>query len=236
MENNELKKNTTEKNYDFIYDIIFNVALPSLILTKLSTPEYLGQMKAFLLALSFPIMYAIIDFFKKKKFNWISGLGFISVLLTGGLGLLKLDGIWFAVKEAAIPAIIGLAVLISVKFKPLIKVIVYNDKIINVDKVNSILDSKNAHQDFNRLLIKVNYLFSLSFFLSAFLNFFLAVYILKSPSGTVEFNQELGKMNALSFPVIVLPSMVFMMVIVLKLVNGIKNITGLDIEEVLKSK
>jgi hypothetical protein len=36
-------------------------------------------------------------------------LGFVSVLLTGGIGLLQLDPKWIAVKEAAVPAVIGLA-------------------------------------------------------------------------------------------------------------------------------
>jgi hypothetical protein len=230
------ENNTTNNNSNFIYEIIFNVVLPSLILTKLSSPERLGQMNAFLLAMTFPIIYGIIDFAKKKNLNWVSGLGFVSVLLTGGLGLLKLDGIWFAVKEATIPGLIGLAVLISIKFKPLVKVLVYNEKVIDIDKVNSALDSKNGHNDFNKLLLNTNYLLASSFFLSAVLNFFLAIYILKSPTGTVEFNQELGKMNALSFPVIMLPSMLFMMFIIWKLVNGIKKITGLEIEDVLKTK
>lgn len=235
----EIKEQNTQKkssNSNVFYELIFNVLLPSLILTKLSDPERLGQMNAFLLAMAFPIIYGIYDFIKKKNINWVSGLGFVSVLLTGGLGLLKLDGIWFAVKEAAIPAIIGIAVLVSIKFKPLVKTLVYNDKVIEIDKVNSALDAKNAHNEFNKLLLNTNYLLACSFFLSAVLNFFLAIYILKSPSGTVEFNQELGKMNALSFPVIVLPSMLFMMIIVWKLINGIKKITGLDLEEVLKVK
>lgn len=233
------QKNTTKNsnnNSNVFYELIFNILLPSLILTKMSDPERLGQMNAFLLAMSFPIIYGVYDFIKKKNLNWVSGLGFVSVLLTGGLGLLKLDGIWFAVKEAAIPAVIGIAVLVSMKFKPLVKTLVYNDKVIEIEKVNSALDAKNAHNEFNKLLLNTNYLLAASFFLSATLNFFLAVYILKSPTGTVEFNQELGRMNALSFPVIALPSMIFMMIIVWKLIKGIKNITGLDLEDVLKVK
>ncbi len=35
-------------------------------------------------------------------------LGLISVLLTGGIGLLELDPQWLAIKEAAIPGIIGI--------------------------------------------------------------------------------------------------------------------------------
>ncbi len=38
-------------------------------------------------------------------------LGIVSVLLTGGIGVLELDTQWLAVKEALIPGIIGVVVL-----------------------------------------------------------------------------------------------------------------------------
>jgi hypothetical protein len=51
----------------------------------------------------------------------------VSTLLTGGIGLLKLDAQWLAVKEAAIPALIGLAVLGSNWTSgPLIRILVFN--------------------------------------------------------------------------------------------------------------
>jgi hypothetical protein len=45
------------------------------------------------------------------------------------------------------------------------------------------------------------------------LNFGLARYLPRSTPGTPEFNAELGKMNGLSLPVIMLPTMVVMMVV-----------------------
>jgi hypothetical protein len=49
-------------------------------------------------------------------------LGLVSILLTGGIGLLQLDTRWLAVKEAAIPGLIGLAVLMSTRTRyPLVK-------------------------------------------------------------------------------------------------------------------
>jgi L-amino acid N-acyltransferase YncA len=71
-----------------------------------------------------------------------------------------------------------------------------------------------------------------SFLLSSILNFFLAVFILKSPPGTAEFNAELGKMTALSYPVIVIPSMVVLGLALWKLLSGIKALTGLQLEEI----
>ena len=73
-----------------------------------------------------------------------------------------------------------------------------------------------------------------SFVLSALLNFGLARYMLTSPAGTPEFNAQLGRMNVLSWPVIVLPSMVVTMIIFWQLMSGIKRLTGLGLEEIMR--
>ena len=71
--------------------------------------------------------------------------------------------------------------------------------------------------------------------LSAALNYGLARYLLKSPVGTSEFNAELGRMNMLNWPVIVLPSMVVTMLIFWKLMSGITRLTGLGFEAIVRS-
>lgn len=222
-----------KKNNPFI-EIIINIVIPSLILIKLS--DKIGQLNSFAFALSFPFIYSIYNFVKEKKLNFFSLIGFINILLTGGLGFLKVEGFWFAIKEAAIPFVIGLAVIISIKFKPIIKMLIYNENIVDLEKINYELDKRKNHDKFDKLLVSTNYILASSFFLSSILNFTLAMIILKSPSGTTEFNQELGKMNALSFPVIVLPSMIMIIFTFWKLVNGIIKLTDLKLEEILKNK
>jgi len=71
-----------------------------------------------------------------------------------------------------------------------------------------------------------------SFLLSAVLNYALARYLLKSPPGTEAFNAELGRMNLLSWPVIVLPYMAITMYVLWRLLSGFTQLTGLQLEEV----
>ncbi|MBL6990404.1 MAG: MFS transporter [Bacteriovoracaceae bacterium] len=219
-----------------IWNILCNIVIPVVILSKFSGEDHLGPVWGLIIALMFPISYGSYDLIDKKKWNFVSILGLVSVLLTGGLALLKLDGIWFAVKEAAIPTIIGLGVVISLKTKySFAKVILYNPKIFNVDKINQVLEEKNYQKRFEILLYRSTMLFVFSFVLSAILNFVLAVVILKSPSGTPEFNAELGKMTALSFPVIMVPCTVVLMLAIWYLIHGIKGITGLDLEGIINN-
>jgi nitrogen fixation/metabolism regulation signal transduction histidine kinase len=85
-------------------------------------------------------------------------------------------------------------------------------------------------------MFKTTLVLAISFVISAILNFVLAIWILKSPAGTPEFNAELGRMTALSYPVIVLPSMIVMMVAVWMLIRGLKTLTGLQIEQILSEQ
>jgi hypothetical protein len=228
------KKNEQENPF---ISIIFNIALPVLILNKFSTAERLGPVKGLILALSFPIIYSIWDFAKRRHISFISGLGFISILLTGVFTLVQLPVEWIAIKEAAIPSLIGIAIIVSMRTEsPLVKKLLYNDKIINVDLVESRLETSHHKEAFERLLGQSSYLLAGSFLVSAILNFVLARVILKSPTGTPEFNEQLGQMHALSWPVIVIPSMAIMMFALFRLMKGIKELTGLETEEVLKTQ
>ena len=54
------------KQNNLLLELLFNIAAPSLILMKLSGPEYLGTVGALIVALAFPIGYGIYDFAKIK--------------------------------------------------------------------------------------------------------------------------------------------------------------------------
>lgn len=216
-------------------NLLFNLVLPTVILVKFSSDKWFGPVWGLVVALAFPICYGLWDLAVRKKTNFISVLGFVSVLIGGGLGLLRVGGIWFAVKEAAVPALIGLAVLLSLRTKkPLVRALLYSDQVIDVHKVDAALDARNAHPAFERLLKRANFGLAGTFFLSAALNFLAARWLIHSDPGTEAFNVELGKMQTTGMLVTALPSMAMMMIILWKLVGGIRELTGLEFEAVLK--
>lgn len=211
-----------------------NVALPSIILHWGSKAAWLGPKWALVIALVFPVGYSIYDFVVRKKFNFISALGFVSVLITGTFALMHLDVFWFAVKEAAVPAAIGLVVLTSMGTRwPLVREMLYNPQVIDVDRIDAALDARQARPEFDKLLRDASYLLTLSFFVSAVLNYVLARYLLKSPSGSEAFNSELARMNLLSWPVIVVPSTAMTMFALWRLLSGLQRVTGLELEQLM---
>lgn len=212
----------------------FNIIIPSLVLSKLSGENALGVQYALLLAIAFPLAYGIKDLLKESKVNPFSALGLVSVILTGSIGLLKLDPFYLAIKEASIPALLGLATLISLKTPyPLIKTLIYNNVVLDTHKVKQALAERNQSANFDRIMVKANYLVASSFFLSSFLNYMLARMIVKSPAGTEAFNAELGRMTALSYPVIAIPSMLVLVIALWYLFSRIHQLTGLAFEDIL---
>jgi hypothetical protein len=225
------------KRENLILNLIFNIALPTVVLTWFSGEKTLGAVWGLVVALAFPLGYFVYDFIQRRQANFISIIGFTSVLLSGGLGLMQVSPMGFAIKEAAMPLIIGFFVLISQGTKrPLVKTILLNDQILDLPRVDTALEQRGNRAGLDLLLKRASYALAASFLLSSILNFGLARYLLKSPSGTEAFNAELGRMTALSWPVISLPSMAILMVILWKLIGGIGKLTGLTTDEIFRSK
>jgi len=218
-----------------LLSLIINVLVPSLILSKGGQYVALEPRNLLFLALTLPLVAGIYEFIRFKKTDFISIFGFVSILLTGGLSLMQLTGFWFAVKEAAIPGLIGVFVIATAgSQKPIVHQLVYNEKLIDLPRVEQALSKGNNAVAFTSLMRSTTMILAGSFFLSAVLNFILASVVLKSPTGTPAFNEELGRLTALSYPVIALPSMAVMIFAVLRLVRELRKLTGLSFEEILK--
>lgn len=218
-------------------DLLVSIAIPAFILMKLSGDDQLGASGGLMLALSFPLGWGLFELIKYRKFNFIALLGLANVLLTGGIGLLELDLKWLAIKEAAIPAIIGTAVVLSTfTSKPLIKALVFNPAVMDVDKINDRLKQNNCVAAFEKRLMTATYLVAGSFAFSAVMNYVLAKWIVTSPTGTPEFNEQLGQLSLYSYPMIAVPSMLMMMGTFYYLWRTIHDLTGLKLEEVLANQ
>jgi hypothetical protein len=226
---------TREKKPNPLLEIGITILLPALVLMQLSKPDRLGAVGALLLALAFPIAWGVWDGFMRRKLNWLAVLGVVSTLLTGGIGLLKLDPQWLAVKEAAVPTLIGLAVLASTWTRsPLIRLLVFNANLFDVQRVEQALAERSNQAAFETRLRQGTWMLAGTFFFSAVANYVLTRWVVTSPAGTEAFNEELGRLTLLSYPVIAIPSMLMMMGLMLWLANGAKRLTGLDLGDMMQ--
>lgn len=215
-------------------DLLVSIVIPSVILMKFSGDDALGATGALIAALAFPLSWGFFELFKYKKYNFIALLGLISVVLTGGIGLFQLDPQWLAIKEAAVPGLIGVAVLVSTFTRyPLIRSLIFSPKIMNVSTIQQKLDEHGKSEAFDARLLNATYLLSGTFFFSSCMNYILAKWIVTSPAGSAAFNEELGQMTLMSYPVIAIPSTVMMGAILYYLWRSIHGMTGLAFENIL---
>lgn len=217
-----------------LINLLFSIVIPAIILSKFSTPETLGVIPGFLIALAFPVGLSLYELIVQKKVSFIAVLGFVSILFTGIIGILEIPTQWLAIKEAAVPLLIGLAVLISQYTRyPLIEKLIYNRQLLKIDTIEERLQANGKQVWVKKIMRNATFMVAVSFFVSAILNFCLTKYIVVSPAGTEAFNQELGKLTALSYPVIALPSTLVMVAALWYLVNRLSKATGLTLEEML---
>jgi hypothetical protein len=227
---------TPPKQENLLLNLICNLVLPTYAFMQLSRDNRLGPLWGGLVALAFPLSYGVYDFIRRRKTNFVSVIGIVSILLSGGLLVGKAGGFWFALKDGALPLVIGVTVMATVRSKsPLVRELFYNEQIIDVPRVNAALAERGQQTAFDRLMTRTSLWLGGAFVVSAAVNFLLARHLLKSPPGTPEFNSELGRMHMLSWPVIVVPSMAAMMLVFWRLLAGLKNLTGLTMDEIFRA-
>ena len=151
-------------------NIVFNLIIPSFLLMKGDAWFHLNPVQALVIALAFPFAYGVYDLVQRKTWNTLSIIGLISILLTGGIGLLELPTKWIAVKEAAIPLLLGVLVMGSLKTRyPLVKTFLFNKQFFAVERIEAALEHQNKRSLLEPLLTKATIGLSGSFLLSAFL-------------------------------------------------------------------
>lgn len=221
------------KSRDTWLSLAINIVIPVVILIRFSGDDYLGPVRGLIVALLFPLIYGLFSLIKNKRIDFVAIIGLIGILLTGGIGLLQLDPKWLAIKEALIPFIIAIVLLVSEKTKyPIVSKLL--GQVIDIGKVEALLPPE-AKVKYDRRLKITTYIIASSFLLSAVLNFSLAKLLVKSQPGTEAFNAELGRMTALSYPVIVVPSLILLVAAVVYLISGIEKITEVDVDEILRT-
>jgi len=223
-------RKVTKKPNPFL-SILINIVIPVLILMKLGNVFNLSPITTLVVALLFPLGYGLFQFFVMKDINFFSILGFISILLTEIIGITQIDSQWIILKEASVPLIIALIILVF-EFAGFSLVRKLFNEIIYVKKISKAFKKKK--KSFSTILRFSAYLLAGVFFISSVLNYILAKSIIKSQPGTEAFNAEIAKMLALSFPVIALPAIIMVIGILIYIILQIKKHTDLDFESIFR--
>ncbi|MBC2593287.1 hypothetical protein H5P28_03335 [Ruficoccus amylovorans] len=230
-------KPASERRENPWLNLIFNLAAPILLLTKGDKWfGFLSDSQVLIAALAFPIGYFLYDLKIRKKVNGLSILGFISVLLTGGIGLLKLSPMVFAVKETLLPLIFGVAVVASLKTKkPVIRMFLLNPTVMETEKLEAHLDTPEKQSVFQDILVRCTWIFASSFLVSAAVNFTVTRLVVKTDPNIDQaaYNAELGTQTWITWVVMTVLTLPLMFLAMWYLFKRIRELTGLGMEDLL---
>ncbi|MBX7231063.1 MAG: hypothetical protein K1X29_03155 [Bdellovibrionales bacterium] len=220
-----------------------NIFLPVIILQKLSSRlGDNGPLYALLLALAFPLGYATWDYFSNKHKNYLSLFGLVSVLVTGGFALLKLQGQWFVIKEALFPALLALGVAITgFTQKPLVETLFCNDQLFNFEMIFTKLNQNNSQHSFRLLIRNTTFGLAGSFLVSSVLNYYLASKIFLPIDDNLSqqvkaniLNDQIAKMTGSSFLAIAIPMMFITGLVLWYFIHQLCKLTGYKLEQIIR--
>ncbi len=214
-------------------ELAVNVVAPTVVLLFGSDEAYLGTLWGLIAALAFPLAHSAYTMASAGKISPLAAIAVVSVLLTGGIGLLELPVAWFAWKEALFPALFGVASVLSVRTRfPLLPTLLASA--LDNDKINRLLAQNEQVDAHDKALLKATWQMGAIFVATAGVTFFFARYMVVSATGTEAFNTELGRYTAMSFPFLGVPSTALLLYIVHGVLLGIETRTGVEIDEVLR--
>lgn len=226
----------TKSLLNVVGNLAFSVAIPIYILNSTKLP--FSPEVRLVIAILFPLLYGAFEWWKTKKHNFLSLFGLVNVIVTGGFGLLQLGGIWFSLKEATFPLLIGLFVLISGwRQSPIFGKMLMSPEVFNIEKLEGTLAEKQKSGDFKLLVLQSNRFLAISFIVSAILNFIIAEHTflpiseaLNAADRANELNAQIALMHKRGFMGIAIPSMIMMLALLFYYFKQIEKITGEKIE------
>ena len=235
-----------------VISFLVNFILPIFFLTKYSLfcdiigikgiifPFKLGiahnqlAANALVVSLLFPTVYFIYGCIKHGQASVVSIIGFIGVLVTGVVGLFELSSQWLAVKDAAIPLVLGVLLLFTLKMRPPLLVrMVCNDQIMDIKNVYAALERNGKEYEFRRLFTTTTIFFFVSFLISAVTHYILAIVVLVDPMPT---NEQIAELMYLKYPYCVLPFAVCIVFCVWYLFRGLTKLTGMKFEDIFPAE
>ena len=118
---------------------------PAVVLMQASGEGALGPTGALVVALAFPLAWGLDNWRQQRGFGILAGIGLVSTVLTGGIGLLQLDASWFAIKEAGVSALFGVVVALSAcTRKPLIRALLLHPSLFDVARLEAALEQRGS--------------------------------------------------------------------------------------------
>ncbi|GIX30640.1 MAG: hypothetical protein KatS3mg124_1112 [Porticoccaceae bacterium] len=111
----------------------------------------------------------------------------------------------------------------------------YQGGLIDTEAVERAVRERGGHHHLERVFAGASWGVAGAFFLSAALNFLLASTLVTADPGTDVYNEQLGRLTALSFPAIALPTTLALVGALWFLLRGLSRLSGLPLEALVRN-
>ncbi len=186
-------------------NLLINIILPVIVLNLVSghgsKPWHLGPVWGLAITVAMPLAYGVWFFMRTRRANALSIAGMGSVLLTGGITWAawrpdgSVDGSLFTVfaaKEALLPAVIGICMLLSQwTSTPLVRLFIFNAQVFDIPRIDQALNSEGTRREFETALRNAAFVLAGTFMLSGAVVFFLTLHFLGDVDATAPNAREL---------------------------------------------
>jgi hypothetical protein len=218
-----------------LIELGLNILAPTIVLIFLSGEDYLGPELGLGVGLSFPILHSARSLWLKGSISPLSVIAVVSVLLTGGIGLLELEARWFVLKEGGVS--IAFAVLtVASLWSPWPAVEILWWIAFDEQKVRAALADNGQTESYQQDLTRATWGLGAVMFAAAGVTWALAAYLVTADAGTTQFNEQLGRYTFASFAAITFPSMGAMLYLLNKLMDATEDKTGLHIQDLRRGQ
>lgn len=203
------------------------------MLTMWFGPDLFGPNAALLLGLSAPLLFLLANLRREGRVSPLSALSIASVVLTGVVGLLSLDARWFAIKEAALPVLMGGSLAATARTRFAVVTALF-ERILDQEKLLASVATPSARAAYDAATSQATLGIGIVTALSGALSFFLAQLLVTEPSGTERFVEQLGTYTAWSYPAVSLPVLIVTGVVLNRSLSGIERATGMPIDQLMR--
>ncbi len=239
-----------------LLNVALSILAPVLILEKCSLegPSFwqIGTTPALIIALALPITYGIYNFATTRKADALNILGLAGVIFTAVVTLYATTGEndsirpntpwWYAAKEAFIPMILAVAMLVTARGKgALLRVFLYTDSIFHVERIEAECHAKNLLKEYNFTLWNASCFVAASLVFSSAANFFLSLYfllpVLDYPAAEqgLQYNYALGSITWWGYLIIGIALMMTLAAVLVYLLKSLSRLTGMTRDELFFS-
>ncbi|MEZ4240245.1 MAG: VC0807 family protein [Myxococcota bacterium] len=213
-------------------ELACTVGAPTIVL--IFGTRHLGPVLALIVALAFPLGFAVASLVREGKPSALSVLSLVSVLLTGGVGLLALDPRWFALKEALIPAAFGVVIIGSAQTRSSAVGVVL-DRLLDPERTAAALARSGGGRRYDEVTRNATRVLGLLTIASGVASFVLARWMVSAPAGTEAFNGQLGSYTFWSFVVVSLPVMGLSFLLLQRALTALEAALGEPLDGLLRA-